>query len=304
MTRIHTRLFMPTPPKQPSAVNRQRLFIVSLPRSGSTVLTTMLDQYEDFLCLPESYFPALLETLTVEDFARPDSIAALFLASCLDGSPITLEEAQQCIGKNRSETLAAVENKVAEKFGRTPDSFRVVVWKYTRFVGMLPNYQRGSSHFVVLKRNPLNVFESQFRVHFGEKNRSSARFALFEASYIAAFSKYPRDLTLRINYPDLPEAVRRIVELSSASDIKRLNQSGGLGEHSGRNPWHSEITKPFKNTDPDKLLNLTSLQKTTYFIASILFRILPFIGSIARIVADRRELKAAGHRADTVMQTM
>jgi hypothetical protein len=282
-------------------MNRQRLFIVSLPRSGSTVLTTMLDHYEDFLCLPESYFPALLESATPEDLASPDRIAGLFLASCLDGSPLTFQEARECFRTTKADTLVAVENLVAAKFGRNPDSIRVVVWKYTRFVGGLPDFKQWNGKFVILERNPLNVFESQFRVHFGEKNRSTTRFALFETSYKAAFRSYPSTHTLRIDYPNLPYAVQTIVDWVESDGAKRQETGMGLGDHSGKNPWHSEINKPFKNTDPEKLHSISVTQKVTYLLASSIFCCLPWVGSISRKMADRREYCAASQRADAVI---
>jgi hypothetical protein len=280
---------------------RQRLFIVSLPRSGSTVLTTMLDQYQDVLCLPESYFPALLDTLDRHELGNPERVAALFMATCLDGSPLTFAEAMDCVRNDKLATLEAIESKVAVKYGRDPGSINIVVWKYTRYVGRLPDLDRYHGHFVILRREPLNVFESQFRVDFGEKNRSTLRFALFESSYKAAFSAYPKEHSLEIDYPDLPDAIPVILRTAGSSGIKRNQGGGGLSDYSGSKPWHTEITKPFKNNDPEKLLNLTPIQKTTYRLCSGFLDLLPFIGLLARKAADQRETGAAGRRADMVL---
>lgn len=282
-------------------MNRKRLFIVSVPRSGSTVLTTMLDQYQDVLCLPEAYFPALLDTLDQDEFKNTERVASLFMATCLDGSPLTFEEARDCVCDDKLATLEAIESQVAIKYGRDPGSIRVVVWKYTRYVGKLPDLDRYNGHFVTLRRDPLNVFESQFRVDFGEKNRSTLRFALFESSYKAAFRAYPKERTLKIDYPDLPAAVPVILRTAGSSGIKRDQSSGGLGDYSGNKPWHSEITKPFKNTDPEKLRNLSKNQRITYRLSSGSLNLLPFIGFLARKAADHRETGAAGHRADMVL---
>jgi hypothetical protein len=279
----------------------QRLFIISLPRSGSTVLTTMLDQFEDCLCLPESYFPALLESARRDEAKNPDWMAALFLASCLDGSPLSFEEARGCIRDDKTATLEAIESEVARKFGRRPESIRTVVWKYTRFVGRQPDLEKLNGNLIILRRNPLNVFESQFRVPFGEKNRSAARFALFEASYEAAYRHYPRGRTLEVAYQDMQPAIQEILKLTNSAGIKRDRASGGVGDHSGRNPWHSEITKPFKNTDPAKLKNLLPSQVRSYGIASKLLKRLPLVGIAARKVADKREFLAAGRRATAVI---
>jgi hypothetical protein len=41
---------------------------------------------------------------------------------------------------------------------------KAVVWKTTRIVGRWKVFARAGGRFIVLRRNPLNVFESQFRV--------------------------------------------------------------------------------------------------------------------------------------------
>lgn len=276
---------------------RQRLFIVSLPRSGSTVLTTMLDRHEDVLCLPESHFPALLYRLDDGDLKNPDLVAALFMSSCTDGSPLTFEEARECVHGKKDEILDSLASKVAFKAGRNPETIKVVVWKYTRLVGVSRALVESEGRFIILHRDPLNVFESQFRVPFGLHNRNPARFALFEASYETAFARYPRDITMRIDYPDLPGSIAPVIGWIGSNGILRSDAAHGVGEHSGKMPWHSDINKPFTNTDADKLRNLSPSQVMTYHIARIFFACLPWIGRLARQFADKRELEACRKRA-------
>lgn len=278
-------------------MNRKRLFIVSVPRSGSTVLTTMLDRHEDVLCLPESHFPALLYRIDAGDLSNPDLVAALFLASCTDGSPLTFEEARDCVRGDRDATLDSLATKVAVKVGRDPETIKVVVWKYTRLVGASRDLAKSGGRFIILRRNPLNVFESQFRVPFGRHNRNPVRFALFEASYETTFAKYPRNTTMRINYPDLPNSIASVIGWVGSNGRPRSDSAQGVGEHSGKMPWHSEITKPFRNSDAAKIRNLTSSQVTSYRLARTFLAWLPLIGRLARHFADQREIDACRKRA-------
>ena len=54
-------------------------FILSLPRSGSTVLSAMLDRKKGIVSPPESSFPQMLGTLTPEERADKRWLAALYL---------------------------------------------------------------------------------------------------------------------------------------------------------------------------------------------------------------------------------
>lgn len=282
-------------------MSHQRLFIVSLPRSGSTVLAAMLDQYEDILCLPESHFPAYLESISHHDWQDPARLAACFVACCTDGSPLTFEEARACMSGDRDETLDAIARAVAMKCGRDYEKIRVVVWKSTRMVGTFPSVTRPGEKHLVLRRNPLNVFESQFRVPFGKLNQSPARFALFEASYEAAFRSLPPDSTFQIAYAAIPDSIKEVVPWCGSNGEAGRKTNSGLIEISGRMPWHTEMNKPFKNTDPDKLRNLKTLQVWSYHLTHAMLDLLPFAGRLARKLANRREFNAIRQRADEAL---
>jgi hypothetical protein len=280
---------------------RQRLFIVSLPRSGSTVLTAMLDRYDDILCLPESHFPAYLESIGHSDWQDPERLAACFVACCTDGSPLTFDEARACMSGDRQETLEAIAKAVARKCGRDYERIKVVVWKSTRMAGTFPSFTRPGEKHLVLRRNPLNVFESQFRVPFGKLNQSPARFALFEASYEAAFGRLPPDSTLQIEYAAIPDSIKKVVLWCGSDGEAGRKANSGLVEISGRMPWHTEINKPFNNTDPDKLRNLKTLHVWSYHLTHAMLALLPLVGRLARKLANRREFNAIRQRADEAL---
>jgi hypothetical protein len=109
-------------------MNFQKLYITSLPRSGSTVLTRILDQLEDVLCLPESFFAAALSHVSADEWRDKRRMAALFVVCCSDGSPLTLEEAESCIHADKEQTLDALASAVAVKAGRDPAKVRIVAW--------------------------------------------------------------------------------------------------------------------------------------------------------------------------------
>ncbi len=279
----------------------QRLFIVSVPRSGSTVLTKILDRYEDIFCLPESFFPALIGKVSDEEWRDKRLMAALFVASCSDGSPLTLDEAESCIRENKSETLDALALAAARKAEREPESIHTIVWKFTRLVGCWQFAASTGGLFLILRRNPLNVYLSQFRVHFGQKNKNPCRFALFEASYNAAFKSYPEATTRRLDYADTESSIGDIVAWLGSSGRMLANSSKGIGEISGKNPWHSEINKPFKNTDAEKLASLRGSQSTSYHLARMFLTLVPIVPRIARTLADRRQLGALRDQAQDIL---
>jgi len=281
----------------------QSIFIVSVPRSGSTVLTNMLDKYEDVLCLPETFFPGVMELVDDTEWKNRRWMAALFMVSCSDGSPLELDEAAACIRENRRDTLDALANAITLKAGRDPAKIRTVVWKFTRMVGCWRFAASVGGRFIILKRNPLNVYESQFRVSFGEKNRNPARFALFSSSYDAAFSDYPVGQTIRLNYPEIPESMPRILDWIGSSASPRGVVAGGMEEISGQRPWHTEIDKPFKNDDARKLKNLGTWQTASYRLTRAALSLMPSIARKARTMADQRQMNALRGQARDLLQT-
>lgn len=279
-----------------------KLYIASLPRSGSTVLTALLDQRADILCLPESFFPVLIDHLSEEEWSNRKRVAALFVASCSDGSPMTLEEAEACIVDDKEETLDRLATAVAIKCGRDPAVIRTVVWKFTRLVGSWRFASKTGGKFLLVHRNPLNVFESQGRVPFGKKNRSGFRFALFEASYREAFRHYPADRTRHLPYPEIGAKVGEIAGWIGSTNTQRAQGIGAVGAHAGKNPWHSEIQKPFEDKDAEKLANLPRHKVLAYRVASAWFKLLPFIPRIARAMADRRTANALRSHAGRILE--
>jgi len=283
-------------------MTRQRLFIASVPRSGSTVLTAMLDRYEDIFCLPESFFPVVIGKITDDEWRDKRFMAALFVISCSDGSPLTLEEAQACILDCKPETLDALAMAAAKKAGRDPNDIRTIVWKFTRLVGCWHFAASTGGLFLVLHRNPLNVYLSQFRVPFGQKNKNPCRFALFEASYLAAFKTYPGSSTRHLDYADIETRFGEIITWLGSNGRKLADSSKGMGEISGKNPWHSEINKPFKNNDAEKLAMLRRSQGIAYHAAKILLSLMPFVPRIARTLADRRQVEAMRNQAHELLK--
>ncbi|MCW1885158.1 sulfotransferase [Luteolibacter flavescens] len=279
----------------------QKLYIASLPRSGSTLLTRLLDQLEDVLCLPESFFPAALSRVTAAEWQDSRRIAALFVVSCSDGSPLTVDEAEKCIRDDKEATLDALASAVAVKAGRDLSKIRIVVWKFTRLVGSSAFAAQTGGRFLVLRRNPLNVFESQFRVHFGAKNRHPARFAFFESSYLAAFKGYPADRTRHMEYGDIGSKMDDLIQWMGSSGARSESGGSGVAELSAKNPWHSEINKPFQNRDHEKIANLSASQVSGYESARAMFARLPWLGSLSRKLADHRQMKVLWDLAEGVL---
>lgn len=267
------------------------VFMVSLPRSGSTVLTTMLDRREDILSMPESFFPAMMDHIDESTYMDKDLVAALFIQSCSDGSPLDFHEARECITSDRLETLNRIALKVATKIGRDPESVSVVVWKATRIVGSWRWAASTGGRFVILHRPLTNVFESQFRVHFGEKNRNPIRFALFAASYEWAFKCYPRDRTYHLRYSQIPLKLDELAQWMGSLKDAVCGRSGAVDRMAGKNEWHSSIDKPFVDNDHAKARNLPKMTIIILNSATWLFGILPGTARTARHLADIRHYR-------------
>jgi hypothetical protein len=273
------------------------IFIVSVPRSGSTLLTNLLDVHEDVICPPETFFPGVLNCLRADEMKDRRTVAALFVVSSSDGSPLTLQEAERCIHNDKQETLDSLALAIAAKLGRDPESIRIAVWKFTRMVGCWDFAASIGGKFIIIRRNLLNVYESQFRVPFGEKNKNPVRFALFAASYDAAFSGYPKDRTLEIGYPEIPEKLDMLVTWTGSSGVRRLASTGSLDSVADRNPWHSNINKPFKNQDAEKVRNLTKWQASGFKITYAIIGSLGFLSRMARKAADERQMASLRQQA-------
>lgn len=268
------------------------IFIVSVPRSGSTVLANLINAYEDVICPPESFFPAVLDQLSDHEMLDRRNVAALFVASCSDGSPLTLDEAERCVLSDKRQTLDALARAVAVKQGRDPDHIRIAVWKFTRMVGCWAFGARIGGKFLVLRRSPLNVYESQFRVPFGMKNRNPFRFALFAASYDAAFSRYPDSVTQHLQYSNIPETLEGVVEWIGSKGVRRSPRAESLEEEVQQSLWHSNVKKPFVNLDHEKLKNLKISEIFCYEISRRILSLLVPLNRCARYLADRRQMQA------------
>jgi len=237
--------------------------VYSLPRSGSTALMAQLDRWKGIVCIPESYFPQMLELLTPEEFSNSKRMAELFLASSDSGSALTLDEAERCMVPNdATETLKRLGLTCAEKTQRDPAQVKAVVWKTTRIVGRWKLFARAGGRFIVLRRNPLNVFESQFRVDFGRNNRNALRFAAFAESYEAAFARLPKHLTARIDYESIPEQLPTILSFLGLSH-QELWTSGHslLARTAATRDWHGRILDDFQSRDSEQSKNLSVTQR-------------------------------------------
>ena len=276
----------------------QLAYILSLPRSGSTVLSAMLDQQKGVVSPPESSFPQVLGVLKPEERSNPRRLAALYIGATFPPTPLNLDDAEACMNGSDRDILIALGKAVAAKLGRDPDLIRAIVWKTPRTVGMHRVPLETDGKFIVLRRNSHNVFESNFRVEFGEKNRTPLRFAVFRESYEHAFSLLPRDRTMEVEYDQLPDVIPQVLEFIG------LSNEGLWSEHrsslqlaSEHCSWMSEATKEFHNRDPEKRARLDPKQVSRLELAMRLARPLrPFLGPV-RAHFDHQSLGPIRERA-------
>jgi len=236
-------------------------FVLSLPRSGSTVLTSLLDQRKGVISPPESSFPQMLGLATDKERSDPRRLAAIYLASTFPGTPLTLEEACTCMNGTDGEILTNIGKALAAKLGRNPEDVSLVVWKTTRTICLNRGPLATGGRFVILRRHPHNVFESQFRVHFGLHNRKPLRFAAFRESYEWAFSRIPRDRVFELDYEEIPTRLAALLEFLGIEDQGVWeNGTSSLEQVAANRPWLSEILNEFRSDDAQKRSRLNPTQ--------------------------------------------
>ena len=111
-------------------------YIISMTRSGSTVLSAMLDQCKGVVSPPESSFPQILGAITPEERSDPKMLAALYHGATFPPTQLSLSDAEACMHGNNEEILTSLGVAVAEKLGRDPADVKAVVWKSPKTVGM------------------------------------------------------------------------------------------------------------------------------------------------------------------------
>lgn len=235
------------------------VYILSCPRSGSTVLTALLDKRKGVVCMPESSFPQVLGALKPAQRQDKDWLAALYIAGTFTPTPISFEEARQCMTGDDSAILHNLGRMMARKLGRDENDVTHVVWKTTRTIGMHKGPLATGGKFVVLRRNVLNVYESQFRVSFGAANRNPFRFAVFTQSYEYAFAKLPAHRKHELNYDDLPEALDELTKFIELPDRGEWGEGASAMQIVADScAWLSQITDKFENKDKEKRAKLPS----------------------------------------------
>lgn len=248
-------------------------YILSLPRSGSTVLSAMLDRYHGVISPPESSFPQVLGEMTREERSDPTRMAALYIGATFPPTPLSIDDAESCMIGTDREILIALGLACAEKLGRDPTAVRAVIWKTPRTVGMHRAPLATGGRFLVLRRNPHNVFESQFRVGFGENNRNPFRFAIFRESYEHAFSRLPRERILETHYDDLPQSIDGILSFLGIDNRGEWkNHQSSLALAAEACSWMSEVNQEFVNRDMEKRRKLSAKQVSRLNLALALTR--------------------------------
>jgi hypothetical protein len=234
----------------------------------------------------------VLNFLSEQELRKPDYMARLFIASCPDGCPFSYEEAASCFnGVTGTEALNALADQLCAKLGRDTSNIHSVIWKSTRMVGAFEFWQQIGGRFIILSRNPLNVYGSQFRVGFGHKNHNPLRYALFDASYEVAFKQYPSNKTLHLTYENMPQSWSRILGwLESAGKMRPEDATKSVQSISGRCNWHTEIDKPFENKDAEKLLMISKWRRMVCTAGINIFSLMPALIAIVRKIADNRQI--------------
>lgn len=220
--------------------------------------------------MPESSFPQIMGVISKKERSDPRWLAALYIACTFPPTPISLDEAEACMKGGDEEILFELGKALASKLSRPTDQVIEVVWKTTRTVGMHKGLLATKGKFVIIHRNPINVFESQFRVSFGKGNRNPLRFAIFNESYQNAFNRIPQDRKYEMNYDDLPDALEDLLEFLGVEDTGEWQDGkGAMDLVAERCSWLNQITSVFENTDALKRdrLDVNKVKQLEYAMA-------------------------------------
>jgi hypothetical protein len=273
-------------------------FILSTPRSGSTVLAAMLDRRRGIVSPPESSFPQVLGAIRAKERSDPRWLAALYFGSTFTPSPLSMDEAEACMKGSNQEILTALGMATAAKFGRSADEISAIVWKTPRTVGMHAGPLSTDGKFIILRRNPHNVFESQFRVGFGVNNRRPFRFAVFRESYENAFARLPAHRVLNVDYDELPGALDTITRFLGVADQGEWPEANGSFNLAAKACDHmSEVTNAFVNRDPEKRARLQDAQVKSLDRALAIARPLRPLLRPVRAYFDHRSFEVARKEA-------
>lgn len=104
-----------------------------------------------------------------------------------------------------------------------------------------------------------------------------------------------------MNYAEIESSIGPLLGVLGSTGKQRPNDNSGIGSISGERPWHSDINKPFKNTDIEKIKNIGIYQKMAYYFSQSVLTIIPILPRFARIVADRRQITTMRSQAASLL---
>jgi hypothetical protein len=240
------------------------VFVVGMPRSGTTLLSTILASHSDLAITPETHFlrqvqayrrdpqpgswdrlvSRLLSSVELRDFALPDQVAR-----CLEERLRALEPS------NPFEALGHLGRAFADQSGKprwgekTPAHLEAVPELATAFAG---------AHFICLVRDPRDVALSLYRMPWKLGADPIATFLRWR-QYIRLAWHYQQELSSRftlLRYEDLlsssDEVVRALcakLGLGFEEAMLRVEEAKPSTFNPAREPWKADCTSAL---DPSK----------------------------------------------------
>ena len=262
----------------------------------------MLDRRKGVISPPESSFPQVLGELAPDERRDPRGLAALYIASTFPGTPLSLDESEACMRGDDGEILVEIGRALAAKLGREPSEVALVVWKTTRTICMNRGPLATGGRFVILRRHPHNVFESQFRVHFGRNNRRPFRFAAFRESYESAFRRIPPERLFELDYEEIPSRMGDLLGFLGHEDAGAWEGASSSLRHVAENrPWLAEILGDFESRDSEKRSRIDPVQAAKLDAALSRVRVMRPLMPALRRHFDRATLGAIRRQASQLL---
>lgn len=263
------------------------------------MLSAMLDKRKGVICMPESSFPQVLGAITPKERANPRWLAGLYRGSTyppypVPPTPLTIEDAMACMEGSDEEILFSLGKALARKLGKDPDAVKSVIWKTTRTIAMNRGPAATSGRFIVLRRHLHNVFDSQFRVDFGIRNRNPWRYAIFAHSYEWAFSQLPKGRIFEVEYETIPQKLGAMMEFLGIKDAGEWETGISSIEMVAKSgDWLQQAMQDFRSTDGEKRAKMDPvLLKRLDRALSLTAPVRAFLGPV-RNYFDSRSLEHA-----------
>lgn len=262
--------------------NLSPVFILGMPRSGTTMLASMLAKIENVYATPESQFIQWLINTEESTFSLDKESIATKLLNDFQFKTYDLSLSHKnlvsLIGSNAVATICNIVKEYAHR--KNEDSFTWIEHTPENYIyahQLLEQFP--SAKFIIITRDPRGCFESHKKIFWGEKSIQKFCYMWSHSNHcaLAFLSKYPQRC-MKVQYETLldnPES--NLSELLSFIDVDNVKSTKTYKIPTFTKSQHSLVNKPLDRTKKTSWQNSLSIKEIN-FIEYRLYSIMPFYG--------------------------